>query len=385
MLFKYFFAPALVAFDVVYAQRPMDISICDYYTPRTTGFEYTNTPLGNNTSMDQKAFLRVLIKTALLGNIPQNLAPTFGVHVPGIINPGFYNGIKVNLLPYFNGDLESTNRGGKPVSVNFLDDGPNEQFMDLSDAEVNYFIEQIALSAENIGVDTSDIMIIRYKLKQLFGHRCSPPTTVLPYEGPQLQSICTDNTCPLAPNSTCALYDQSISKPVTPGYYDANSSCKSGCKCCGDCQCSGSKSNAAPSTSGSGGCNCSEGCKCSGACKCLGACQCSANKPNATHSTSGSGGCNCSEGCKCSGACKCLGACECSGSKTNGTTSISVSGVGSGSGSKTNDTTPIHGSGAGSGSGSNITISKTPQVTAGAATINLSFMAIAGGLAAFFL
>ena len=33
-------------------------------------------------------------------------------------------GVNVNLLPYFDGTLESSNRGGPAgVSVNFLDDG----------------------------------------------------------------------------------------------------------------------------------------------------------------------------------------------------------------------------------------------------------------------
>lgn len=44
--------------------------------------------------------------------------------VPGILAPGEVNGTKVNLAPYFTGDLESTNRGGDSgVSVNFLDGG----------------------------------------------------------------------------------------------------------------------------------------------------------------------------------------------------------------------------------------------------------------------
>ena len=50
--------------------------------------------------------------------------PNVGVMVPGILAPGEYNGTKVNLLPYFDGTLASSNRGGKTgVSVNFLDDG----------------------------------------------------------------------------------------------------------------------------------------------------------------------------------------------------------------------------------------------------------------------
>ena len=44
--------------------------------------------------------------------------------VPGILAPGQFNGTKVNLLPYFNGGLLSSNRGGTSgVSVNFLDGG----------------------------------------------------------------------------------------------------------------------------------------------------------------------------------------------------------------------------------------------------------------------
>jgi hypothetical protein len=47
-----------------------------------------------------------------------------GVVVPGILAPGMVNGTAVNLLPYFNGQLASSNRGGaQGVSVNFLDGG----------------------------------------------------------------------------------------------------------------------------------------------------------------------------------------------------------------------------------------------------------------------
>jgi hypothetical protein len=49
--------------------------------------------------------------------------PNVGVKVPGILAAGMYNGTMVNLLPYFDGTLESSNRGGKAKSVNFLDGG----------------------------------------------------------------------------------------------------------------------------------------------------------------------------------------------------------------------------------------------------------------------
>lgn len=50
--------------------------------------------------------------------------PNVGIAVPGILAKGMYNGTEVNLLPYFNGGLLSTNDGGSVgKSVNFLDDG----------------------------------------------------------------------------------------------------------------------------------------------------------------------------------------------------------------------------------------------------------------------
>lgn len=54
----------------------------------------------------------------------QDTTPNVGVTVAGILAPGMVNGTKVNLLPYFNGELASSNRGGSSgVSVNFLDGG----------------------------------------------------------------------------------------------------------------------------------------------------------------------------------------------------------------------------------------------------------------------
>lgn len=47
-----------------------------------------------------------------------------GAKVPGILAAGEYNGTAVDLLPYFNGGLASTNTGGSMgMSQNFLDDG----------------------------------------------------------------------------------------------------------------------------------------------------------------------------------------------------------------------------------------------------------------------
>lgn len=80
------------------------------------------------------------------------------------------------------------------------------RFMDLNPLQLGYFIAQVASSAASFGVATSDIQAVGTALNKLFGYRCSPPTTVVPAQGPQLQAICLDPTCPVAMNASCASY-----------------------------------------------------------------------------------------------------------------------------------------------------------------------------------
>lgn len=94
------------------AQRPANVSICDYYTTAL---------LKDNNATNQYTLLTLLVNTAVIGNYTQ---PNVGVSVPGILNPkGSYKGVPVNLVPYFDGGLYSTNENGKPSAVNFLDGG----------------------------------------------------------------------------------------------------------------------------------------------------------------------------------------------------------------------------------------------------------------------
>jgi hypothetical protein len=83
------------------------------------------------------------------------------------------------------------------------------KFMNLDFAETTYFIQQVGLAAASFGVAESDIEAVAKALNTLFNVRCAPPTAVIPAQGEQLQSICTDEeTCPLAQNATCALYEK---------------------------------------------------------------------------------------------------------------------------------------------------------------------------------
>ncbi|KAK4043928.1 hypothetical protein C8A01DRAFT_32027 [Parachaetomium inaequale] len=106
---------ALVTISSAVAQRPANISICD---------DYTTALFKNNTAYSQATFLTALVNTVVIGNCEH---PNVGVVVPGTLAKGTFNGTQDNLLPFFDGILNSTNRGGSSgVSVNCLDGGGAE-------------------------------------------------------------------------------------------------------------------------------------------------------------------------------------------------------------------------------------------------------------------
>lgn len=80
--------------------------------------------------------------------------------------------------------------------------------MDLDTTQMGYFIEQVGLSAASFGVAKADVHAVADALTKLFNYRCAPKTTVIPAQGPQFQSICTDKDCPLADNAMCSAQPQ---------------------------------------------------------------------------------------------------------------------------------------------------------------------------------
>lgn len=95
---------------------------------------YTTALLNVSNATTQYTLLTLLVNTAVIGNytMPNKNA------VPGILNPnGTYNGTAVNLVPYFSGALNSTNRNGAPTSVNFLDGGGAKPLMSNMPANGN--------------------------------------------------------------------------------------------------------------------------------------------------------------------------------------------------------------------------------------------------------
>ncbi|KAF2637677.1 hypothetical protein P280DRAFT_406352 [Massarina eburnea CBS 473.64] len=242
-----------------------NMSVCD---------KYTTALLKDNNSTNQYTLLTLLVNTVVIGNYTTDPAPKNAV--PGILVNGTYKGKEVNLLPYFDGTLLSSNRGGASgVSINFLDDGGAEplkknmpangknsmqykllthlyqffgkllacstygtgdfpaysghsmasahMFMDLGPSEVGYFIQQVGLAATSFGVSTDDVTAVAGALDMLFGYRCSPATEVIPEQGKTLNSICQNELCPLDRTPTCAAYPNN-STVVEPGTVGMNGS-----------------------------------------------------------------------------------------------------------------------------------------------------------------
>jgi len=234
---------------VVLAQRPSDVSICDYYTSAL---------LKENNATNQMTLVTLVVNTAVIGNYTK---PNVGIMVPGILGRGMFNGVEVDLLKYFDGALLSTNDGSSAgVSMNFLDDGGAaplmlnkpangttsaqykllthlyeyfgdllgcsmvgetgypaysgetsmykvHKFMGLDANEIGYFITQVGLSAASFGVATEDVTAVGEALNMAFGYKCAPAVAILPNATAELQAICIADDCPTAANATCAAYD----------------------------------------------------------------------------------------------------------------------------------------------------------------------------------
>uniref|UniRef100_L2FXE9 Uncharacterized protein n=1 Tax=Colletotrichum fructicola (strain Nara gc5) TaxID=1213859 RepID=L2FXE9_COLFN len=235
---------ALAAASSVAAQRPADTPICDYYTTAL---------LKNNTAENQYTLLTLLVNTVVIGNYTM---PNVGVKVPGILAAGTYNGAEVNLLPYFNGDLASSNRGGSSgVSVNFLDGGgaaPLMKNMPANDDKSNqYFLlthlyqffgsllgcSQYGMTGfpgydghasmyqvhKFMDLDMNELgyfirWLGRLPLSALLKTTSRQSERRFPSSlGPQLQAICIENSCPISPNSTCASYEAAVAPKNATG------------------------------------------------------------------------------------------------------------------------------------------------------------------------
>lgn len=102
----------------VLAQRPSNASLCDYYAISL---------YGSNTTATQFQLVQSILALAFAGaggsgltNVSSDLT---GIFNPGtVVNP---SGVKigVDLQPWFNGSIDSTNLNNQPVAINWFDAG----------------------------------------------------------------------------------------------------------------------------------------------------------------------------------------------------------------------------------------------------------------------
>lgn len=105
----------VVLFGVAMAQRPSSSSICDYYTQVKYGSASEANQLKMMQGIVSLAFGGPAAATMDSSSLPDGLT--------GILNPGVHDGVIVNLLPFFNGSIASTNLNNLAVGINWLDDG----------------------------------------------------------------------------------------------------------------------------------------------------------------------------------------------------------------------------------------------------------------------
>jgi hypothetical protein len=101
-------------FGLCLAQRPANTSTCDYYAQAL---------YGANTNATQSQLIQHVVALAFGGNCGiSNMSA-----ITGILNPGLFlfNGanMSVDLRPWFDGSIDSTNLNDVPTGVDWIDAG----------------------------------------------------------------------------------------------------------------------------------------------------------------------------------------------------------------------------------------------------------------------
>lgn len=107
-------AIAAVFIGSTVAQRPNSASVCDYYAQAL---------YGANSSDTQQRLVQNIVSLAFAGGA--NLT-NVSYEITGILQPGQFQGVDIDLQPYFNGSKKSTNLNNEPISINWLDEGGRE-------------------------------------------------------------------------------------------------------------------------------------------------------------------------------------------------------------------------------------------------------------------
>lgn len=100
-----------ILFAPGYAQRPFEASVCDYYAQEL---------FGANNSDTQLRFVQNVVSLAFEGG---SSLDNVSSEITGILRPGSFNNMDIDLLEYFNGSKSSTNVNNAPIGINWLDQG----------------------------------------------------------------------------------------------------------------------------------------------------------------------------------------------------------------------------------------------------------------------
>lgn len=108
----YFFLACLAAFVAPsLGQRPSTASLCDYYATALYGTNNSNT---------QWNLIRHIVALAFEGGSELTNKSS---ELTGILRPGKFGGVDIDLRQYFNGSRASTNVNNAPIGINWLDQG----------------------------------------------------------------------------------------------------------------------------------------------------------------------------------------------------------------------------------------------------------------------
>ena len=82
--------------------------------------------------------------------------------------------------------------------------------MDLSAAEMGFFIDQAVRGLLSFGFESPDAQFVNATLTAVFNKRCAPAAAVVPANVTALQAICVAPDCALSPNDTCSAYASAV-------------------------------------------------------------------------------------------------------------------------------------------------------------------------------
>lgn len=99
-------------FGASLAERPSNASTCDYHAQSL---------YGANNSQTQYQLVQRIVALAFCGAPSGNTNTS--IDITGILNPGTFQDLSVDLAPWFSGAIDSTNLNDQAVGINWLDDG----------------------------------------------------------------------------------------------------------------------------------------------------------------------------------------------------------------------------------------------------------------------